>query len=153
MDNITSINPYTSIIDLIKHSWSKYSNEIAIDNGVIKLTFQELEKRVTSLRFFFLLLREKGIYILDDLPCYITDAHTMADVQFTLAEVDKVVRLLVENEVVKGDLFLASEDWMSSDNPPFVGAKISIDENGSPVWVTSDEYKKSRNILLQSFFL
>lgn len=101
----------------------------------------------------FTLLRERGIYILEDMQCYTTSVHTDEDVQFTLSEVNKVVRLLVENEVIKGDLLFVSEEWMNSKNPPFKGAKISIDKNGIPVWVTSDEYKKTRNIVLQSFFL
>jgi amino acid adenylation domain-containing protein len=103
--------------------------------------------------WLFILLRERGLYILKDLSCFVTDVHTMADVQFTLIEVDKIIRLLIENDVVSGDLLLVSEEWMSSDNPPFAGAKISIDQNGTPIWVTKEEYKKTKNILLQSFFI
>jgi len=40
---------YQSIIDLVKISWRKYANEIAIDNGVDQVTFRELEERVTAL--------------------------------------------------------------------------------------------------------
>lgn len=38
-----------SIIDLVKISWRKYSNEVAVDNGVDQVTFGELEERVTAL--------------------------------------------------------------------------------------------------------
>ncbi|REG81408.1 type I polyketide synthase [Algoriphagus antarcticus] len=113
----------------------------------------KLKENFENSGLLFTLLLERGIYILQDLMCYTTEVHTKADVIFTLSEVEKIVRLLVENEVIKGDLLFSPEEWMSSENPPFKGAKISIDENGIPVWVTSDEYKKTRNIILQSFFL
>ncbi|MEN2284138.1 amino acid adenylation domain-containing protein [Algoriphagus sp. SE2] len=101
----------------------------------------------------FILLRENGINILENLPCYVSDAHTESDVLFTLAKVDEIIKVLVENEVIYGDLLLASENWMSIDNPPFEGAKISLNEEGFPIWVTSEQYKESKSIILQSFFL
>jgi len=113
----------------------------------------KLKEEFQNSGLLFTVLREKGIYILEDMQCYTTDVHTIADVQFTLSEVDKAVRLLVENEVIKGDLLFVPEEWMNSKNPPFKGAKISIDEDGIPVWVTSDEYIKTRNLIFQLFFL
>jgi len=113
----------------------------------------KLKEEFSNSGLLFALLRQRGILVLENQLCYVTDAHTAIDVQTTLSEVDKAVKLLVENEVVKGDLLLASDEWMSSDNPPFAGAKISIDKNGFPIWVTTEEYKKTRNLLVQSFFL
>lgn len=108
---------------------------------------------VANSEVFFAALRQNGIHIIAGLPCYTTTKHNIKDVQLTLSKMDDVLKRLVEHEVLNGDLLLASTEWMSSDDPPFEGAKISIDENGTPVWVDSDEYKKTKNILLQSFFL
>lgn len=87
----------------------------------------------------FTMLKERGIHIWENFTCYVTDAHTESDVQFTLEKVDEIMKLLVENEVISGDLLMLSDDWMSLDNPPFEGAKISIDEKGFPVWVTAEQ--------------
>ncbi|WP_296704639.1 aminotransferase class III-fold pyridoxal phosphate-dependent enzyme, partial [Algoriphagus sp.] len=110
------------------------------------------EKSSTS-EVVFALLRENGIHIWENLPCYVTDSHSESDVILTLGKVDEIVKSLVENDVIEGDLLLASENWMSIDNPPFEGAKISLNDEGFPIWVTPEEYKKSKSIILQSFFL
>ncbi|WP_296620327.1 polyketide synthase [Marivirga sp.] len=101
----------------------------------------------------FTTLRERNIHIWDNYPCYVTDSHTIDDVHFTLEKLEEVIRLLVENEIVEGDLFLTSGQWMSQDNPPFEGARISLNDKGFPIWVREEAYVESNVIKLQSIFL
>ncbi|MBN7810276.1 amino acid adenylation domain-containing protein [Algoriphagus sp. H41] len=98
----------------------------------------------------FTLLRERGIHIWENFPCYVTDAHTESDVDFTLKQVEEAIILLVENEIAAGDLQETEETFMSLDKPPFAGAKISLDKNGQPIWVTAEEYEKSKPSIFQS---
>ncbi|MDR7131775.1 amino acid adenylation domain-containing protein [Algoriphagus sp. 4150] len=98
----------------------------------------KLKEEFPYSELLFTMLRERGIHIWENFPCYVTDAHSEQDVRFTLNMVDEVLRLLVENEIASGDLIAASDDWMSLDNPPFVGAKISLDVKGFPVWVVAE---------------
>jgi len=102
---------------------------------------------------FFTMLRERNIHIWENFPCYVTDAHTLADVHFTLIQVEEVLQILIQNDIVKGDLFLASDQWMSLDNPPFEGARITLNAQGYPIWVNQEDYKKTSGLKLQSIFL
>ncbi|WP_192349526.1 polyketide synthase [Algoriphagus sp. Y33] len=98
----------------------------------------KLKEEFPYSELIFTMLRERGIHIWENYPCYVTDAHSEQDVLFTLTMVDEVLALLVENEIASGDLFAASDDWMSLENPPFIGAKISLDVKGFPVWVAAE---------------
>lgn len=82
----------------------------------------------------FTLLRNEGIHIWENFPCFVTDAHQQQDVDFTLDKLEKVLIQLIENEIVIGDLLDLEETLMHSDNPPFTGAVIGLDKDGNPCW-------------------
>ncbi|WP_439489747.1 aminotransferase class III-fold pyridoxal phosphate-dependent enzyme [Algoriphagus sp.] len=83
----------------------------------------------------FTLLRNEGIHIWENFPCFVTDAHTQENIAFTIAKVEKVLTLLIENELVVGDLLDLEESLMDIHNPPFKGAIIGLDEDGNPCWI------------------
>ena len=83
----------------------------------------------------FTLLRNEGIHIWENFPCFVTAAHTQQDVDFTLGKLEKVLAQLIENELVEGDLMDLGESLMDMHNPPFKGAVIGLDEDGNPCWL------------------
>ena len=91
----------------------------------------------------FTLMREKGVHIWDGFPCFITEAHTDA-------EVDLVIKLFSEsiNEMIAADFFKTSLNTTSSKEgaapahtftkPPVPNAKLGRDKEGNPAWFIVD---------------
>lgn len=87
----------------------------------------------------FTLMREKGIHIWDGFPCFITEAHTDA-------EIDLTVNRFIEstNELVKAGFFRATRPaatppgsqkaHLAPVQPPIPGARLGRDPQGNPAW-------------------
>lgn len=81
----------------------------------------------------FVFLRDKGIHIWDGFPCFMTTAHSEADVrQMVKAIRESVVEMqeagfLPEAPAKSGLAFDASR-------PPVPGARLGRDPNGNPAW-------------------
>lgn len=99
----------------------------------------------------FVLLRFKGIHIMEGFPCYMTTAYTEEDVTQVINSIKESVEKLIEVGVFSSD---GKEDkslsYMPSselNQPPKPGAKLGMDEFGNPAWFIVDEkngntYKK-----------
>jgi amino acid adenylation domain-containing protein len=80
----------------------------------------------------FTLMREKGIHIWDNFPCFLTEAHTDA-------EVDTIVRCFTQSiqELIDGGIFSGVEPVVEHhfiSTPPTPGARLGRDQNGNPAW-------------------
>lgn len=141
-----------TLVDGMNRIFEKYNVPYHAVNfkGLWKI---KVKKDFQYSELLFTMLRERNIHIWENIPCYVTDAHTIEDVHFTLSKLEEVIQLLVEKKIIAGDLFLASDQWMSQENPPYEGAKISINDKGFPVWVNQEAYVESSVIKLQSIFL
>ncbi len=98
----------------------------------------------------FVLMREKGIHILDGFPCFMTNSFQEED----LARI-KTVMLTSVNELVSSGFLNSQSSDIKSDTqnketktsidklntPPIKGAKLGMDENGNPAWFVMDEKK------------
>ena len=98
---------------------------------------------VPYLELLFTLMRERGIHIWDGFPCFITEAHTDA-------ELDTLIHRFVESvdELLEAgffDRYLSSPaptkpvgaDFAGS-LPPAPGARLGRDPNGNPGWFLPD---------------
>ncbi|MEZ0487025.1 amino acid adenylation domain-containing protein [Fibrella aquatica] len=84
----------------------------------------------------FTMMREKGIHIWDGFPCFITEAHTDADIttirEACLSSIDAMIAAgfltpgVSEADNVPGV-------W-SADQPPVPGARLGRDQAGNPAW-------------------
>lgn len=83
----------------------------------------------------FTMLRHEGVFVNERGLCYMTDAHTVKDIDFTLSKLESTLIKLIENELVNGDLPDLEEVLMDVKKPPFPGAKIGFDSEGNPIWV------------------
>jgi glutamate-1-semialdehyde aminotransferase len=89
----------------------------------------------------FYLLREQGIHIWENRPCFLTLAHSDADIetiiwafQICIAELQSLG-------------FLASSDRaiaINSNLPPQPGAKLGKDRDGNPAWFVADPQQNGK---------
>ncbi|QKZ13419.1 polyketide synthase [Spirosoma sp. KUDC1026] len=80
----------------------------------------------------FTLMREKGIHIWDNFPCFLTEAHTDD-------EVNTIVRCFEQSvqELMDGGIFTGTEPAVEHTfiaTPPAPGARLGRDQNGNPAW-------------------
>lgn len=90
----------------------------------------------------FTMLRNEGIHIWENFPCFVTAAHVENDIGHTIQLLEKVLISLIEHELVEGDLPNRDTTFMDIHNPPFAGAKIGLDEDGNPCWIKDSPYCK-----------
>jgi amino acid adenylation domain-containing protein len=97
----------------------------------------------------FVLMREKGIHVLDGFPCFITETLTYNDI-------DRIIKSFTESmdEMIKAGFFPAvnhqnsnssiNEVVVNSNNPPVKGAKLGKDKSGNPAWFIQDPNQEGK---------
>jgi glutamate-1-semialdehyde aminotransferase len=81
----------------------------------------------------FYYLRDRGIHILEGFPCYLTTAHSDADI----AQITKVFKESVAEMQAAGFLPgrpTSSRAVFDPNKPPIPGARLGRDPNGTPAW-------------------
>lgn len=86
----------------------------------------------------FTLMRQKGIHIWDGFPCFVTEAHTEAElITIRDACIDSA------NEMIRAGFFpmavteTTSGAWLAHQ-PPVPGARLGRDQQGNPAWFVPD---------------
>ncbi|OYZ49667.1 MAG: hypothetical protein B7Y15_10045 [Bacteroidetes bacterium 24-39-8] len=93
----------------------------------------------------FTLMRQNGIHIWDGFPCFITLAHTDDDISKIISVFDIAINRMVEvgffipNDQIP-DLDMEASKW---EYPPFPGAILGRDEEGNPVWLSTEQQFKN----------
>ncbi|WP_179321073.1 polyketide synthase [Winogradskyella helgolandensis] len=99
----------------------------------------------------FVILRSKGIHIMEGFPCYMTTAYTEGDVDQIINSIKESIEELIKVGILVSDINTnvnRSQTKSSALNqPPVPGAKLGMDESGNPAWFIVDEkngnaYKK-----------
>ena len=95
----------------------------------------------------FTLMREKGIHIWDGFPCFMTEAHTDA-------ELDSIAMAFSESltELIGAGFFPGvsaptageTELLATLNHPPVAGAKLGRDSRGNPAWFTPDPVRSGK---------
>ncbi len=91
----------------------------------------------------FMLMRQKGIHIQDGFPCFLTTAHTQADIEAIATAFEESVKELVEAGFIPTthiDHITSTNNNGSSlfDTPPHPGARLGLDDSGNPAWFIED---------------
>ena len=82
----------------------------------------------------FTMMREKGIHIWDGFPCFITEAHTDADITAIRdACLSSIDALITAGFLTPATPEPADGVW-SADHPPVPGARLGRDPQGNPAW-------------------
>ena len=106
----------------------------------------------------FLLMREKGVHILDNFPCFLTEAHSAADVrQLVAAFASSLDELAAAGFLPAAPLVAAAlpapaptERRTALNQPPAPGARLGRDAAGNPAWFLSDPQQPGRYVQLAS---
>jgi amino acid adenylation domain-containing protein len=86
----------------------------------------------------FTLMRNKGIHIWDLFPCFLTAAHTRADVDKIIAAFRESVDELIGSGFFPSNRVEAKEEFNPFMESPFPGARLGRDKDGNPGWFISD---------------
>ncbi|MBK0379126.1 polyketide synthase [Mucilaginibacter segetis] len=105
---------------------------------------------------FFTQMRLKGIHIWDGFPCFMTDAHTQADIDTIIKCFEESVSELVAAEFIpSSDSFadvaapFVEKRYDDRNVPPLPGAKLGRDKNGNPAWFISDDKMPGKYIQIK----
>jgi len=81
----------------------------------------------------FAMLRDRGLHILDNFPCFLTTAHTPEDIAFIIKAFKSAV-----TEMQEAGFFPPAKQApaarLDADRPPVPGARLGRDANGNPAW-------------------
>ncbi len=101
----------------------------------------------------FTLMREKGVHIWDNFPCFLTEAHSAADVQLIVAAfTDSLAELAADFLPPTLPATPPTEQPASAlkalNRPPAPGARLGRDAAGNPAWFMSDPGRPGRYVQL-----
>jgi glutamate-1-semialdehyde aminotransferase len=80
----------------------------------------------------FPMMRSRGIHILDNFPCFLTTAHTAADIAAIKTAFKESIRELQEADFLPRRA--PAERAFDASRPPVPGARIGRDAEGRPAW-------------------
>ncbi|HLK28592.1 MAG TPA: amino acid adenylation domain-containing protein [Puia sp.] len=97
----------------------------------------------------FALMRFKGIHILDGFPCFLTEAHTIAEVDAIANKFEESVNEMIEAGFFASAVAAKNGNGASANNnadnkkeltdePPVPGARLGKDKDGNPAWFITD---------------
>ncbi|MFC5593972.1 polyketide synthase [Lysobacter niastensis] len=81
----------------------------------------------------FAMMRSRGVHILDNFPCFLTTAHTEADIQRIVTAFKESVVELQEAEFLPRHS-ATPNTVMDSTRPTVAGARLGRDPDGRPAW-------------------
>jgi amino acid adenylation domain-containing protein len=81
----------------------------------------------------FAMLRDRGIHILDNFPCFMTTAHSAADIAWIVRAFKESVREMQEAGFLPAPTRVP-EHMLDTTKPPVPGARLGRDPNGDPAW-------------------
>jgi len=90
----------------------------------------------------FAMMRSRGIHLLDNFPCFLTTAHTPADVAAIVAAFQASVGELQEAGLLPG----GTPDALDANNPPVHDARLGRDPAGNPAWYVPDPARAGKYI-------
>ncbi|MFO1460889.1 MAG: aminotransferase class III-fold pyridoxal phosphate-dependent enzyme [Verrucomicrobiota bacterium] len=119
---------------------------------------------VPYIELFFVAMREKGIHIWDGFPCFMTTAHTAADMDRVVACMEETIRelkaagFLPERSYVLepvnrtlGDappVAEPQEHVIRADRPPVPGARLGRTPKGEPAWFVPDPQRAGKYLMV-----
>ncbi|NKI31975.1 polyketide synthase [Croceivirga thetidis] len=115
--------------------------EVCHFSSLWRMKFKE---EIPYSELLFVLLKEKGIHIMEGFPCFLTEAYTEADVKmlyYTIIEgVDEMVAAGIFHP--DGELIQCTEEPVLTEElnkPPVPNATLRMDEYGNPAWFVAKD--------------
>jgi glutamate-1-semialdehyde aminotransferase len=88
---------------------------------------------------FFYMLRDRGIHIYDGFPCFMTAAHTDADVARIISAFKETVVEMRESGFLATVGASPQQGSFDGNRPPVPGARLGRDRDGKPAWFVATE--------------
>ena len=85
----------------------------------------------------FAMIRSRGVHILDNFPCFMTTAHSEADVQLIATAFKDSVRELQESDFLPRHKVPVAMVFDAA-KPPVPGARLGKDAEGRPAWFVAN---------------
>jgi amino acid adenylation domain-containing protein len=85
----------------------------------------------------FAMMRNRGIHILDNFPCFFTTAHTAEDFAKIKNAFKESVAELIASDFIPGRV-VAPPKLFDANRPPVPGARLGRDANGNPGWFVAN---------------
>ncbi len=85
----------------------------------------------------FAMMRNRGIHILDNCPCFFTTAHTAEDFAKIKNAFKESVAELIASDFMPGRV-VAPPKLFDANRPPVPGARLGRDANGNPGWFVAN---------------
>jgi amino acid adenylation domain-containing protein len=102
------------------------------------------------LELFFVLMRLKGIHILEGFPCFLTTSHSDEDIKKILTCFEESLTELKAEGLIPDYEHPAIDENESLNVPPVPGAKLGKDKEGNPAWFIKDEKNPGRYLQVSS---
>ncbi|MBD2699155.1 amino acid adenylation domain-containing protein [Spirosoma sp. BT702] len=103
----------------------------------------------------FTLMRERGIHIWDGFPCFMTEAHTDADIKRIAEAFQESIRALIDAQFLSSPAPVLPKaapkptNMVNSvDHPPVAGAKLGRDAQGNVAWFFKDPSRPGKYLQL-----
>jgi len=84
----------------------------------------------------FAMMRSRGVHILDNFPCFMTTAHTAADIATIKTAFKESIAELQEAEFLPRGA--AAAVLADASKPPVPNARLGRDKDGTPAWFVPD---------------
>jgi len=84
----------------------------------------------------FAMMRNRGVHILDNFPCFMTTAHTPDDIATIKSAFKEAVAELQEAEFLPRRV--QAPVLADASRPPLPNAKLGRDKDGRPAWFVPD---------------
>jgi hypothetical protein len=94
------------------------------------------------------MMRSRGVHILDNFPCFMTTAHTPADIATIKQAFKESVAEMQQAEFLPGRAPVAR--GFDAANPPVPDARLGRDRDGQPAWFVPDPAAHGKYVKLQA---
>ncbi len=104
----------------------------------------------------FVLLRQKGIHIMDGFPCYMTIAYKKEDIRKIINTILESIDELIAVGIFKSDIQVKSNNTGENkslietlNTPPLEGAILGMDASGNPAWFVKDATEEDSYVKIE----
>jgi glutamate-1-semialdehyde aminotransferase len=98
----------------------------------------------------FVMLRDRGIHVMDGFPCFFTTVHTQADVDAIVAAFKSAVTEMQESGFFPAPTAKAKSAAFDAGRPPVPGARLGRDADGSPGWFVPNPTEPGKYLKLEN---
>lgn len=84
----------------------------------------------------FAMMRNRGVHILDNFPCFMTTAHTPQDIAIIKKAFKEAVTELQESDFLPRKV--VAKPTLDASQPPVPGARLGRDADGKPAWFVAN---------------